>query len=78
LVHASAACHAAGRDTSAKAFGEKATKEFPEWGPGWVVLGDALVANKDNPGARAAYETALKGKGPVDAAAVRAKLAAIK
>jgi tetratricopeptide (TPR) repeat protein len=78
LVHASRACHAAGRETSAKAFGEKATKEFPEWGPGWVALGDALAANKDAAGAKAAYETALKAKGPVDAAAVRAKLASLK
>jgi tetratricopeptide (TPR) repeat protein len=78
LVHASRACHAAGRDTSAKAFGEKATKEFPEWGPGWVVYGDALAAQKDAPAARTAYETALKSKGPVDAAAVQGKLAALK
>jgi tetratricopeptide (TPR) repeat protein len=78
LVRASEACHAAGRDTSAKAFGDKVTKEFPDWGPGWVAFGDALAANKENPAARTAYETALKGRGPVDQAAVRAKLAALK
>ena len=47
LVNASLACHAAGRDTSAKAFGLKATQEFPNWGPGWVALGDARVGDKD-------------------------------
>jgi Tfp pilus assembly protein PilF len=78
LVHASVACHDAGRDTSAKAFGEKATKEFPDWAPGWVALGDALVARKENDAAKAAYETALKTRGPVDATAVRAKITALK
>ena len=34
LVHASEACHTGGRDTSARAFGIKATQEFPKWGPG--------------------------------------------
>jgi tetratricopeptide (TPR) repeat protein len=78
LVHASAACHAAGRETSAKAFGDKATKEFPDWGPGWVAYGDALAGSKENPQAKAAYQTALKVHGPVDAAAVQAKIAALK
>ena len=78
LVRASQACHAAGRDTSAKAFGEKATKEFPEWGPGWVAYGDGLAGNKEIASARAAYETALRSRGPVDAASVRSKLAALK
>jgi tetratricopeptide (TPR) repeat protein len=78
LVRASEACHAAGRETSAKAFGEKATKEFPDWAPGWVAYGDALAGNKDGAAAKAAYETALRSRGPVDANAVRAKLAALK
>jgi tetratricopeptide (TPR) repeat protein len=78
LVHASRACHAAGRETSAKAFAEKATKEFPDWAPGWVALGDTLVANKEVASARSAYETALRSRGPLDAAAVQAKLAALK
>jgi tetratricopeptide (TPR) repeat protein len=77
LVRASQACHLAGRETSAKAFGEKATKEFPEWGPGWVAYGDGLAGNKEFAPARTAYETALKSRGPVDAASVRAKLAAL-
>jgi tetratricopeptide (TPR) repeat protein len=78
LVHASIACLENGRITSAKAFGDKATKEFPSWGPGWVALGDALAADKDVGGARAAYDNALKGKGPVDVAAVRAKIAKLR
>lgn len=78
LVHASEACHAQGRDTSAKAFGEKATREFPAWAPGWVALGDALAAGKENAGAKTAYETALKSKGPVDPAAIARKVAALK
>jgi tetratricopeptide (TPR) repeat protein len=78
LVRASETCHAAGRDTSAKAFGEKATREFPDWAPGWVAYGDALAASKEPAAAKSAYETALRSRGPIDAASVRAKLAAIK
>ena len=74
LVRASQACHAAGRETSAKAFGEKATKEFPDWGPGWVAYGDGLAGNKEVASARSAYETALRSHGPVDTVSVRAKL----
>ncbi|MEO7114051.1 MAG: tetratricopeptide repeat protein, partial [Polyangiaceae bacterium] len=77
LVNASVACHAAGRDTSARAFGLRATQEFPNWGPGWVALGDARVAEKDILGAREAFTNALKSQGPVDQAAVQKKLAAL-
>ena len=78
LVHASEACHAQGRDTSAKAFGEKATREFPAWAPGWVALGDALAAGSETAGAKTAYETALKSKGLIDGAGVARKMAALK
>jgi tetratricopeptide (TPR) repeat protein len=78
LVHASQACVAASRPTSAKAFGEKATQEFPEWGPGWVALGDALVAYQDAAGARRAYEQAKRGKGPIDIAVIDRKISALK
>ena len=78
LVNASVACHLAGRDTSAKAFGLKATQEFPTWGPGWVALGDARVGDKDFAGAKEAYASALKSQGPVDTAAVQKKIAALK
>lgn len=78
LVNASVACHQAGRDTSATAFALRATQEFPTWGPGWVALGDARASDKDVPGARTAYETALKSQGPVDMASVQKKIAALR
>jgi tetratricopeptide (TPR) repeat protein len=74
LVHASQACHEAGRDTSARAFGVKATQEFPQWGPAWVALGDALVGQGEKSAAREAYAKALSANGPVDRDAVRRKL----
>jgi tetratricopeptide (TPR) repeat protein len=77
LVRASAACHAAGRDTTARAFGERATHDFPQWGPGWVALGDALAAQGETARARSAYDTALKSNGISDAASVRTKLASL-
>jgi tetratricopeptide (TPR) repeat protein len=78
LVRASVACHAAGRDTSAKAFGMKATQDFPQWAPAWVAFGDALAGDHEIAQARAAYESALKGRGPVDAEAVRRKMSALR
>ena len=78
LVRASEACHREGRETSARAFGDKATKEFPRWGPAWVAYGDALAGDREPALARAAYQSALKATGPVDAAAVEKKLAALK
>lgn len=78
LVHASEASHAAGRDTSAQAFGMKAVQEFPKWGPAWAALGDALVGRGDKPGARDAYQKALAADGPVDKDAVQRKLGAVR
>lgn len=77
LVNASAACLAAGRVTSAKAFGVRATKDFSGDAIAWTALGDALVADRDVPGAKVAYETAKKARG-VDAAAVERKLSRLK
>jgi tetratricopeptide (TPR) repeat protein len=77
LVHASEACHAASRDTSARAFGAKAAQEFPNWAPGWVALGDALVGQKEPSDARDAYRKALAVDGPIDRSAVAQKLAAL-
>jgi tetratricopeptide (TPR) repeat protein len=78
LVHASEACHAAGRDTSARAFGAKAVQEFPAWGPGWAALGDALAAQGEKAAARDAYQKALAGQGPVDRAAIEGRLGALR
>jgi len=77
LVHAAEACHAAARDTSARAFALKATQEFPKWGPAWAALGDALVAQGERAAAKDAYQKALAGEGPVDQDAVRRKLGAL-
>jgi tetratricopeptide (TPR) repeat protein len=78
LVHASEACHAASRDTSARAFGAKAAQEFPNWAPGWVALGDALVGQRETKDARDAYRKALAvPEGAIDRGAVTQKLAAL-
>lgn len=77
LVNASAACLAAGRVTSAKAFGVRATKDFATYGIAWAALGDALVADRDVPGAKAAYENAKKARG-IDASAIDRKLSRLK
>jgi tetratricopeptide (TPR) repeat protein len=77
LVHATEACHAAGRDTSAKAFGLKAVQEFPKWGPAWAALGDALLAQGDKAAAKDAYQKALAADGPVARDAVQKKLSAL-
>jgi tetratricopeptide (TPR) repeat protein len=78
LVHASEACHEAGRDTSARAFGVKATQEFPEWGPAWVALGDALLAQREKRPAHDAYSKALSVNGPIDRSGVQKKLAELR
>lgn len=77
LVNAGRACLDAGRPTSAKAYGLKATKEFPNHAAGWVLLGDALVIDKDVPSARNAYETAKKQRN-ADVAGIDAKLARLR
>jgi tetratricopeptide (TPR) repeat protein len=77
LVHAAVACHVAGRETSARAFGVKATQEFPDWAPGWAALGDALSGQGERQAARDAYAKALAAKGgAIDRDAVQRKLAA--
>jgi len=77
LVHATQACIKAGRLTSARAYATTATRDFATFGPAWVALGDALAADGDSSGARTAYTKALSARGPVDATAVRAKIAAL-
>lgn len=77
LVHAAEACHAAGRDTSARAFALRATEEFPRWAPAWAALGDALAAQNEKEPAREAYRKALATEGPVDRSALQGKLGAV-
>ncbi len=76
LLHAAAACIKANRTTSAKAYGTKATTDFPSLAAAWVMLGDALVADKEGPAAKTAYDKALTLPN-VDATSVRAKIVAI-
>ena len=77
LVNAAQACLAAGRVTSAKAFGLRATKDFAGSGAAWTAFGDALAADRDLKGARTAYETARKTKG-ADTSTLDRKLSALK
>lgn len=63
LVNATGACLGAGRFTSAKAFGKRAVSDFPEHAASWIAHGDALAADGDRSGARAAYASARKAKG---------------
>jgi tetratricopeptide (TPR) repeat protein len=76
LLRAGLACLRASRPTMARGFADKVTAEFPRFAPGWVLLGD-LAAKADRERARAAYEAALKGEGPIDREAVAKKLAAL-
>jgi tetratricopeptide (TPR) repeat protein len=77
LVHAALSCIKAGRMTSARAYGTTVTRDFPTWGPGWAAYAEALAGDGDIAGARAAYDKALAGRGPIDATAIRAKIAAL-
>jgi tetratricopeptide (TPR) repeat protein len=77
LVHAANACLVAGRETSARAFADRATQAFPQFGPGWVALGDVLVKSNERAQAQKAYETAL-ARESVDKDEVRRKLGALR
>ncbi|MCA9630348.1 MAG: hypothetical protein KC766_21910, partial [Myxococcales bacterium] len=78
LVHAARACLEHDRPTTGRAFAERATQEYPKWGPAWEIAGDIAVVQKDRGPARAAYKRALSAEGPVDKARVKRKLAALK
>lgn len=78
LVDAARACIKGGRLTTAKAFADRATDDFPKSALAWEATGDVDVASKDLVGARQAYAKAIAGEGPVDRDAIRRKLAAIK
>ena len=77
LVNATHACLAAGRVTSAKAFGQRAVLDFPNHAPAWIAQGDALAADDNPKAARAAYESAKKAKG-ADQAVIEGKLSRLK
>lgn len=79
LVRGARASLAQARETTAKAFADRATKEFEAHGPAWEVLGDVARARGDKADAVVAYERALAAKEPVaDRAVLAQKLAAVK
>jgi tetratricopeptide (TPR) repeat protein len=77
LVNATYACIAAQRLTSAKAFGQRAVLDFPNFAPAWVAQGDALAADGNPALARKAYESAKKLHG-ADVPSIDAKLSKLK
>src|SRR5262249_30319563 len=78
LVEAVHACIRGNRLTTAKAFADRATEDFPKSGAAWELEGDVAVALKDAPLAQQAYGKALAGDGPADKDAIRRKLASVK
>ncbi len=76
LIDAAHACAKAGRLTTAKAFADRATDDFPKSAAAWEAVGDVDVALKDKAGAVSAYQKALAGDSTADKAAIRRKLAA--
>jgi tetratricopeptide (TPR) repeat protein len=78
LVEAARACVRANRPTTAKAFADRATEDFPKAAASWETEGDVAVAMKDVAFAKQAYGKALAGEGPADKDAIRRKLAALK
>lgn len=77
LVRAAAACLAANRVTSAKAFGKRAVTDFPQHAASWVANGDALAADGNGKEARSSYEAARRAKG-ADPRAIDGKLSGLK
>jgi tetratricopeptide (TPR) repeat protein len=78
LVEAARACVKGGRLTTAKAFADRATEDFPKATASWEAEGDVAVALKDKAFGKQAYTKALAGEGPGDKEGIRRKLAALK
>jgi tetratricopeptide (TPR) repeat protein len=78
LVEAARACIRGGRLTTAKAFADRGTEDFPKASAAWETEGDVAVAMKDTAFAKQAYNKALAGEGPSDKEGIRRKLAALK
>jgi tetratricopeptide (TPR) repeat protein len=78
LIRAARACAAHGRPTTAVAFAERATDDFPESWAAFDALGDVLVANGDKPAAKGAYADAVKKAPPNEVAAIKKKIAGLK
>ena len=77
-IAAARACLKGARATTAKAFADRATEDFPKSGEAWDVLGDVAVALKDVPLAKSAYAKALAGEGLADKDSVKRKLSQLK
>jgi len=78
LLDAARACLKGKRPTTARAFAERATEDFPKSSAAWEVEGDVAVVLKEVPLARQAYAKALSGEGPADKDAIRRKLGAVR
>jgi tetratricopeptide (TPR) repeat protein len=78
LIDATRACLQAGRLTTAKAFADRATEDFPKASLAWEMAGDVAAASKEIAFARQAYGKALSGEGAADKDGIRRKLASIK
>jgi tetratricopeptide (TPR) repeat protein len=78
LVDAARACVKGGRLTTAKAFADRATEDFPNSSLAWETTGDIDVAQKDKVAARQAYDKALSSDGTADKDAIRKKIASLK
>jgi tetratricopeptide (TPR) repeat protein len=78
LLEAARACIRGKRLTTAQAFADRATEDFPKSSAAWEVEGDVAIAMRDVPLAQQAYGKALAGEGPADKDAIRRKLAAAR
>jgi tetratricopeptide (TPR) repeat protein len=80
LVEAAHACIRGGRLTTAKAFADRGTEDFPKASAAWETEGDVAVALKDTAFAKQAYTKALSlaSDGASDKEGIRRKLAALK
>jgi tetratricopeptide (TPR) repeat protein len=77
-IAAARACMKGARMTTAKAFADRATEDFPKSGEAWEVLGDVAVGLKEVPLAKSAYAKALAADGLADKEAVKRKLSQLK
>ncbi len=79
LVRGARACLALGRPTTARAFADRVTQDFPKWAPGWVALGEVHRANGERAAAKVAFKKALKAKrGRVNRAAIKKQLRSLR
>ena len=79
LVHGALGCLANQRETTAKAFADRATQGFPQHAPAWDAAGDVAAKAGDKTAARAAWTKAIAATdGTVVRDAIRRKIATLK